>query len=130
MRAYSNLAVVDGMTLRIAHHDSLDDDIAARYLTVPFDESTPLGMALLSGDAVVLPSLASYETRYAHMIDDTRAAGIAATISFPIVDRSPIAAIGVAWTEPAWDPNETVSTLTTLANVAYSWGYALESSLL
>src|SRR5206468_2055866 len=82
---YSNLALIDGSSLRIAHHDFLDDDIAKRYQIVPCDDSTPLGMAARTGEPIILPSLQSYEARYADMITDTAAAGIVASLSHPVI---------------------------------------------
>src|SRR3954447_8523759 len=58
---YANLAIVDDNQLRIIHRDSLNPSIAAKYESVPIDRSTPLGMASLTCEPVVLPSLASYE---------------------------------------------------------------------
>jgi hypothetical protein len=53
---YSNLALIDGTTLRIVHQDSLTSDIASRYQTVPLDDSTPLGTAVRTRRPVILPS--------------------------------------------------------------------------
>ena len=117
---YSNLALIDGPSLRIAHHEYLDDAIATRYRMVPFDDSTPLGTAARSGEPVILPSLQSYEPRYAHMIADTAAAGIVATVSYPVIGHG---AIGVAWTREralALD-----STIRILAEVAQECAGAL-----
>lgn len=93
---YSNLAFIDGPMMRIAHHDYLDEEIASHYMTVPFDNSTPLGTAARSGRPVILPSLNSFLPCYAHLIADTAAAGIVATISYPVAGHG---ALGVGWTQ-------------------------------
>jgi hypothetical protein len=120
---YSNLAVVDGTKLRIVHDDYLTSDIASRYQTVPIDDSTPLGTAVRTRRPVILPSLRSYHARYPHMIEDTDKAGIAATMSFPLLDRNPLGAIGVGWAKHR--PIVRDGTLTNLAAISRECGRAL-----
>lgn len=122
---YSNLALIDGTRLRIVHQDSLTLDIASRYQTVPIDDSTPLGTAVRTRRPVILPSLRSYEARYPHMIEDTDKAGLAATMSFPLIDRELLGAIGVGWTQQR--PIVPDHALTNLAAISRECGRALAS---
>ncbi len=122
---YSNLALVDGTKLRIVHHDSLTSDISSRYDTVPIDDSTPLGTAVRTRRPVILPSLRSYEARYPHMIADTAKAGLAATMSFPLLGREPLGAIGAGWTQQR--PIVPDHALTSLAAISRECGRAIAS---
>jgi len=123
---YSNLAIVDAGRLRIIHGHNLAPPIADKYPRVPIDHSTPLGMAASTCLPVVLPSLAAYEPSFGHMIDDTRAAGLAATISVPLSDAPPSAVIGIGWSEPL--DGKTTAILRVLTNIAESCHYALRQA--
>jgi serine phosphatase RsbU (regulator of sigma subunit) len=66
------------------------------------DAPYPIAVAARSGKPVLLPDLEAYGDRYPDIVDDTIAAGIAATASLPLqrADGSPVGAIGFAWTDP------------------------------
>jgi hypothetical protein len=121
---YSNIAIVDGPDLSITHHEFLQSDIAARYQRVPLDVTTPLGLAVISGAPVVLKSIDDYKPRFVHMIEDTRRAGIGATLSYPVGERRASAAVGIAWTD--LDDDAARMNLRLVECLAPSIAYALE----
>jgi DNA-binding CsgD family transcriptional regulator len=91
---YSTVAFIDGTVLRVSHHAFLDERIATRYATVPFDDSTPLGTAARTERPVTMPSLSAFEQRYPQMLPDAIESGLVAAVAYPIVGRG---AIGIAW---------------------------------
>jgi GAF domain-containing protein len=103
--AFANIAVLHPAAdtpARFYHASVMRKDIAERYPTIPADESTPIGSALLSGGEIWLPSLTETAARYPALLDDTIRAGAAATASLALTDRHQrvIGAMGVAWAHP------------------------------
>ena len=103
---FANIAVVNSGvgrlgTANLYHASSLADAIAQRYAVIPLDDSTPLGTVMRSGGEVWLGSLSDIETRYPSLLEDTAAAGLAATASLALHgrDRRVIGAMGVAWAQ-------------------------------
>jgi serine phosphatase RsbU (regulator of sigma subunit) len=102
---FANIAVVEtaaDVPARFYHSDVIKPDIAQRYPTLPADESTPLGAALLSGREVWLSSLSDTAASYPAVLEDAIGAGAAATASLALMDRHQrvIGAMGVAWPQP------------------------------
>jgi len=118
---FANIAVADvgagrSATAKLYNASSLIEDVAQRYGVIPLDDSTPLGAVLGSGDSgsfqgsqgsrgspgeVWLRSLSEIETHYPALLEDTVAAGLAATASLALYGRDGrvIGAMGVAWTQ-------------------------------
>jgi LuxR family maltose regulon positive regulatory protein len=120
---YSTVALIDGAVLRVSHHQFLDEAIAIRYTTLPFDDSTPLGTASRTARPVIMTSLASYTQQYSHMLPDVIASGLDAAVAYPITGQG---AIGIAWAHghaPTID-----DTITTLALVSDACITALRSA--
>jgi hypothetical protein len=100
----ANIAVLHPVAdtpARLFHASAMRKDIAERYRTVPADESTPVGSAMLSGGEIWLPSLPEIAARYPEMVDDSIVAGAAATAALALTDRHQrvIGAVGVAWAQ-------------------------------
>jgi GAF domain-containing protein len=100
---FANIAVLDtGGRAAPAHlyaASSLSGDVARRYPAITVDDSTPLGSVLRSGNEIWLPALSDTGTSYPSLLEDTIAAGLAATASIALCDRHQrvIGAMGVAW---------------------------------
>ena len=101
---YSNIALFDavGQSLRLFHGAFLTPELADRYTDVPLSAPFPIAAAARSGQAVLLPDLASYGAQFPEILADTMAAGVQATASLPLhrEDGTLVGAIGFAWTEP------------------------------
>jgi GAF domain-containing protein len=99
---FANTAVLDaGAPTPVYHGSNLDEDLAQRHSTIPADDSTPLGAALKSGGEIWLPSLSDVGISYPAVLEDTAAAGLAATAALALRDRDQrvIGAMGVAWAQ-------------------------------
>ena len=98
---YSNLALIDNdrQNLRLYHGPFLSSAVADRYTDVPVDAPFPIAAAVRTGKPVVLDGEREYLSRFPEIWPDTRAAGVEATVSIPLIrsDDSPIGAIGFAW---------------------------------
>jgi|tagenome__1003787_1003787.scaffolds.fasta_scaffold20913857_2 serine phosphatase RsbU (regulator of sigma subunit) len=101
---YSNIALLDdtGSSLRLFHGSFLEPAIADRYTDVPLEARYPIAAAVRSGDAVFVPDLDSYRTRFPDILADTIAAGVEATASLPLFGAEGVClgAIGFAWADP------------------------------
>lgn len=101
---FGNIALArpDASELRLFQPADMDDDIAERWVTVPLDDSTPLGRAVLSGEAVHASDSATIAERFPSGAADARRLGLHALAAHPVVvaDGSVRAAIGVAWSTP------------------------------
>ena len=91
-----------GQSLRLYHGAFLTPELADRYTDVPLSAPFPIAAAARSGQAVLLPDLASYGAQFPEILADTMAAGVQATASLPLhrEDGTLVGAIGFAWTEP------------------------------
>ena len=100
--AVANLSAGRPGTANLYHASSLAEEVAHRYMVIPLDDSTPLGTVLRSGGEVWLRSLPDIGTRYPSLLEDTAAAGLAATASLALYGRGRrvIGAMGVAWAQP------------------------------
>ncbi len=119
---FANLATFDQQRRRVqvVHGDSLDPAIAERWVEFGIEEATPLCQAIQSGLPVMLPSLEAIGANYPLLLDDTIAAGLAATASIPLGSRAGVmmGAIGLAWREPQGFGLRQMSRLTLISQLA------------
>ncbi len=119
---FANLATFDDRTklVQVIHGPALAPDIADRWLEFAVDEPTPLCEAILTGSAVLLPSLEAIGARYPLLLSDTISAGLAATASVPLrsSDGRTLGAIGLGWREPQAFAARQLSRLTLIAQLA------------
>lgn len=112
---YSCMAVVFGDVMRVTHNPNVGEEIAARYATVPVDGSTPLGLAVCTGE----PVFASvYEVRpgFHRVVEDCLEAGFIGVIAVPVDGYG---ALGIGWSpERIMNPAPTMSTLAEVASAA------------
>jgi hypothetical protein len=101
---FANLASFDPKTklVRVIHGHTLPTAIAERWLEFDIDEPTPLCRAIQTGIPVMLPSLEAIGAEFPLLLEDTVAAGLAATASLPLGSRAGMmmGAIGLGWREP------------------------------
>ncbi len=101
---FSNIAIArhDASELRLFQPTDMDSDLAARWVTVPLDDTTPLGTAVLRGEAVHAGDQATMEERFPAGAADARRLGLQALAAHPVIvdDGSVRAAIGLAWSTP------------------------------
>ncbi len=108
---YSNFALLDRTdhrTIRLFHGLFLELSIADRYTTFDIDSQFPIAAAVRTGQVISLSGADDYAAHFPDIWADTVAAGIAATISLPLIraDGTPIGALGFAWTvAPSFDVN-------------------------
>lgn len=104
--AFSNIAVVEpgptGDIAQLYHLSSLVPQVAQRYPAIPVDDSTSLGAAMSGRGEVWLGDLAQIGAQFPRLLDDTAAAGLAATASLALTGRGGqvIGALGLGWEEP------------------------------
>jgi PAS domain S-box-containing protein len=101
---FGNIAIAppNASELRLFQPTDFDSDIAERWVTVPLDDTTPLGTAVLSGMAVHAGDPEAIAERFPSGAADARRLGLQALAAHPVVvaDGSVRAAIGVAWSTP------------------------------
>lgn len=101
---FTNVAVVEAseVQLRIVHSATVPAEIADRFSIVPLSDDTPLSHAVTTGHPVLIANLDELAQRYPHMVDDTVAAGLQATASFPLLrsDQTVAGALGIGWAQP------------------------------
>ncbi|MEO6491664.1 MAG: SpoIIE family protein phosphatase [Ilumatobacteraceae bacterium] len=128
---FANVAVVEegGTRIRVDHARGLPSGMAERYATLPLGENTPLSDSITHGQPVLLQNLAEVEARYAHLVDDTCAAGLQATASLPLrrADGTIVGAFGVGWSTPI---QFTPMVLSIIKTVAEMCSQALDRSIL
>ncbi len=121
---FANVAIPvegsEGRTAQIVHSGSLATDIAERYSLIPIDGTSPLGVALQSGQEVWLPTLDDVAVRYPGLVADTTAAGLTASASLPLFDRfqHPLGALGLAWAAPQEFTTQRQDTIRVIARLA------------
>jgi serine phosphatase RsbU (regulator of sigma subunit) len=102
--AFANMAVLGetGSRLRAVHAPSLDPGLTTRWSDFDVDASTPLGAAVLSGAPVLLGDLPAIAAAYPDLVDDTLAASLQATASFPLHSSGggTLGAMGLGWSDP------------------------------
>lgn len=111
--AFSNVAVLtpDGCELRLFQPTAMNDSVAARWVSVPIDDSTPLGRAVSTGTAVHCADPDVLETQFPSGAADAARIGIQALAAFPLSEpgRETRAAIGLGWGSPTPPIRELVS---------------------
>ena len=100
--AFASFAMVDPEHRRIwlATTAGLVREVARRWQDLPFDESTPLGAALVHRRPVLRPGTGpEADGHYPGTAGDRELAGFRATASLPLLgaDGEPIGGIGLAW---------------------------------
>jgi len=119
--SFASLAVVDEGVgrIRVDHAPGLPAGMAERYATLPLDNNTPLSDAIAHGEPVLLQTRAEVQQRYAHLLDDTVAAGLHATASIPLrrADRTIAGALGLGWSTPVQFTPLVQSITTTVAEM-------------
>jgi GAF domain-containing protein len=133
---FANTAVIDAGApaepARLYSSSSLNEDVAQRHTRIPADDSTQLGTVLKSGAEVWLPKLPDIGTSYPSVLEDTIAAGFAATAALPLRDRNQrvIGAMGVAWTQAqefSDAQKDEIRVVAQLAADAVGWAQQLEA---
>ncbi len=129
--AFTSVGVLDDNqnSLRIVHSTSLPAEMTQRYATVPLTDNTPLGRAVAHRVPILLPGLQDLEEQFPHLVDDTLAAGLQSTASFPLFrsDGTIAGALGVGWAEPMEFTPIIHSLLTTVSQMC---AQALDRTLL
>lgn len=101
---FGNLAIATPgqQQLTLYQPASTDRAVADRWVTVPLDETTPLGTAVLTGRPVHVADPESMRARFPLGADDAEHMGLQALAAYPVLvaDGTVRAAIGVAWSEP------------------------------
>ncbi len=101
---FSNMALVDRASgrVRVLHGANLAPAIATRWSEFDLDAQTPLGDAITLMEPVLLPTREALAARYPGLLDDTQAAGLWATASWPLrrAGGATLGAVGFAWSEP------------------------------
>lgn len=119
---FSNMAVCDERRTWVIHGAGLDDDAAERWAVLDDTRSTPLTDAIATKEPVLLASVEAITASYPALVEDTIAAGLVATASWPLLgtDGTPAGAAGFAWdTEQSFDPDQ-VRHLDLIAQMAAS----------
>ncbi len=127
---FTNVAVLDAseVHLRMVHSQPLPAEIADRYSIVLLTDDTPLSHAVTTRDPVLIANLDELALLYPHLVDDTIAAGLQATASFPLLrsDRTVAGALGIGWAQPVEFTTIVRSLLTTVVQMC---AQALDRSL-
>ena len=101
---FGNIGVAPPSTdqLRLFQPADMDREVVERWLTVPLDDSTPLGAAVLTGQPVHAEDSDAIVERFPAGAADARSMGLQSLSAHPIVvtDGSVRAAIGLAWETP------------------------------
>jgi PAS domain S-box-containing protein len=101
---FGNLAIATPgqHQLELYQPDGTDLTVAERWATVPLDESTPLGTAVLTGQPVHAGDPVSLRERFPSGADDAERLGLQALAAYPVrmANGTVRAAIGLAWSEP------------------------------
>jgi GAF domain-containing protein len=120
--AHIGLITPDGTALEMVHNDSRDPASATRRERQPVDRRSPLVTSYRTGTPVLLPDDAAVADRFPDVIDDVRAAGVAAVACFPLLDEADrtFGALGLAWTTPQRFDEPLVDTLRTTAELCAS----------
>ncbi len=99
-----NIAIASptGDSLQLFQPSGMDRDIAERWVSVPLDDSTPFGMALLTGRAVHVADVDAIAEQFPIGADDARRMGLQSIAAHPVTvaDGRVRAAIGLAWAAP------------------------------
>ncbi len=102
--AFSNVAFVPpaGDVLQLFLPTDMASDIAGRWVTLPLDDTTPLGTAVLTGRSVHADDPAAVAERFPAGAADAERMGLQSLAAHPILvpDGRVRAAIGLAWTTP------------------------------
>ena len=127
--AFANMAVRDDHGTWVIHGATLADALADRWRRLEPTESTPLGDAIRDGTPVLLSSIEAIAAAYPALVDDTVAAGLAATASLPLLSAQGGAAgaAGFGWNEAQAFDAEQRRTLELISQMAAS---ALERAIL
>jgi PAS domain S-box-containing protein len=101
---FGNIAIASptGDSLQLFQPSDMDPDLAGRWMSVPLDETTPLGTAVLTGRAVHVADDAAIAERFPIGVEDARRIGVQSIAAHPVTvaDGRVRAAIGLAWTVP------------------------------
>ena len=106
---YSNFALLDRSdhrTIRLFHGSFLEPSIAERYTEFDIDSQFPIAAAVRTGQVISLSGADDYAAHFPDIWADTAAAGVAATVSLPLIraDGTSIGALGFAWSvAPSFD---------------------------
>ena len=118
---FANIAVVDAdrRHIDIVHSPPLPPEIAGRYSRIVLTDDLPLAHAVTRGQTILVPDLDTIRDRYPHILNDTHAAGLQATVSIPLfrADRSVAGAMGVGWSDPIVFTPIVRSVLTTVSEM-------------
>ena len=101
---FSNIAFVppESDVLQLFLPTDVDSDIADRWVTLPLDDTTPLGAAVLTGRSVHAADPAAVAASFPAGADDAERLGLQSLAAHPIVvpGGRVRAAIGLAWSTP------------------------------
>jgi serine phosphatase RsbU (regulator of sigma subunit)/PAS domain-containing protein len=101
---FGNIAIVSqtGDSLQLFQPSDMDRDIVERWVSVPLDDTTPFGTAVLTGRAVHVADGAAIAEQFPIGADDARQIGLHSLAAHPVTvaDGRVRAAIGLAWTVP------------------------------
>ena len=101
---FSNIAIATPEldVLQLFNQNDMDSDIADRWVTLPLDDTTPLGMAVLTGRSVHAGDPAAVAASFPGGAADAVRMGLQSLAAHPIVvpDGRVRAAIGLAWAAP------------------------------
>ena len=104
--SFANLALLEPEHDHVVfiHPPSVPVEVAERFASLPLSARTPLTDAVRDTRTILLVELDEYRRNYPELVDDTVAAGLAATASVPLVaDGQVLGALGVGWTLPIDD---------------------------
>jgi PAS domain S-box-containing protein len=101
---FSNVAIASptGDSLQLFQPSDMDPDIAERWVSVPLDDTTPFGMAVLTGRAVHVADGAAIAAQFPIGAADAGRIGLQSIAAHPVTvaDGRVRAAIGLAWRAP------------------------------
>jgi PAS domain S-box-containing protein len=101
---FGNIAVVPppGDVMQLFQPSDMDRDIAERWVTVPLDDTTPFGRAVLTGRAVHVADPSAIIEQFPIGAEDARRIGLQSLAAHPVsvADERIRAAIGLAWDSP------------------------------
>jgi serine phosphatase RsbU (regulator of sigma subunit)/PAS domain-containing protein len=101
---FGNIAIAapSGEVLQLFLPSDMDRGIAARWVTVPLDDSTPLGNAVLTGRPVHVSDPEGIAAQFPLGADDAGRIGLQSIAAHPVTvtDERVRAAIGLAWDSP------------------------------
>ena len=101
---FGNVAIAppSGDALQLFQPSDLDRDIAERWVTVPLDDTTPFGKAVLTGRPVHVADPAAITAQFPIGAEDAHRIGLQAIAAHPVTvaGGQVRAAIGLAWTVP------------------------------